>query len=113
MKRVFVFLVIGPLIGVFCSYMFDVAMTGSFPLSDVAEGAAMTILFSLVVSFGALLMDAWLALGVPVRFRVPLTAAVGASIAIGLIGHFHFHQWIPIGMLAAFAMGTCSVLSHS
>ncbi|HVV41579.1 MAG TPA: hypothetical protein VHC94_11005 [Nitrobacter sp.] len=112
MRSVLVFLILGPVIGFACSFMFDVVMTGSVP-REISEGAVMTVLFSLVVSFGALFVDACLALFLPSYARVLLTAVSGAAIAIGLTGLFGFHHWMLIGLFGAFAMGVCSTLSCS
>jgi transposase len=52
---------------------------------DIGEGAAMALLFSAVVSLGTIPIDQYFSHFIPIVFRAPLIAVVGAAIAICVI----------------------------
>ena len=81
MKRALVFLLLGPILGICGAILADVA-AGRAINGDFGEGAVMAYFFSLVVSAATGPIDGYLARIVPIYLRVPLTAIVGATIAV-------------------------------
>jgi hypothetical protein len=117
MKRLPVFLLLGPVFGVLVALSNAVVESGRFPPPDYAEGCTMFFVFSLIVSVVAGPVDAILSYAVPISLRAPLTAIVGAAVAVGL--DLYGATWTPplhtlvlYAVLGALSMGACSLLSH-
>jgi hypothetical protein len=116
MRRALVFLLLGPMLGVCGAALVDVAagraVNGDF------EGAVMAYFFGLAVSAATGPIDGYLARIVPIYLRAPLTAIVGATIAVGLILAMG-RMMLPPQILMQFAitgavcMGVCSVFSNA
>ena|SRR5712664_381801 len=116
MKRVFIFLILGPLFGAFGAVLNDVVTGRGFSVEG--EGAAMALLFSTVVSTATMLIDGYLSHFIPIVFRAPLTAAAGAAIAVCVIlaslgKVLPFEHLMPFAVVGAFCMGACSLLSNN
>jgi hypothetical protein len=84
---------------------------------EFGEGAMIAFIFGVVVSAVAGPVDGYFAHVLPIPLRVPLTAIVGATIAVGLflylVGKGMSLQFpTPIAIIGALSMGMCSLLSH-
>jgi hypothetical protein len=121
MKRMLVFLLLGPAFGVLVAFSQAVVASGIY--GDYAEGCAITLMFSLIVSAITGPVDELQACVVPISLRAPLTATLGAAVAVGLLLHVEARfgntrmpslgallQAAVIGVLSA---GACSLLSHN
>jgi hypothetical protein len=80
------------------------------------EGVVMALLFGGVVSVVARTMDELFALVFPMPVRAPLTAIVGAAVAVGLLLAIIRKMPPPetlmtLAVLGAICMGVCSLLS--
>lgn len=116
MKRCIVFTFLGPILGLFGVALLDVAAGRGFP-HEFGEGGVMSLIFSLIVSVVTMPVDGSLAYVLPIPLRAPLTAIVGATIAVGLdlalIGKMLPQQILmQIAVAGALSMGTCSLLSN-
>jgi len=117
MKRTFVFMLLGPVLGLFGATLNEVVARGGFRW-EFGEGAAMALVFSVIVSAVTAPVDGYFAHALSLPLRVPLTAIVGATIAVGLILALG-GKMLPQDVLMRFtitgalAMGTCSLLSHN
>ena len=93
--------------------------------SDVARGGfngwlaiigQMVFFFGLLVSAVTGLVDGLLSRTLAIFLRAPLTALVGATVAIGLpaalFGRLPQEMSMALGIGAALCMGVCSLLSH-
>lgn len=122
MKRMLVFLLLGPVFGVLVVFSQAIVASGDI-YGDYAEGCAITFMFSLIVSAITGPVDELQACVVPISLRAPLTATLGAAVAVGLLLHVQAKfgntrmpslsallQAAVIGVLSA---GACSLLSHN
>jgi hypothetical protein len=124
MKRTVVFLLLGPSLVALAVSMVVVAIAGRIDDGAVALCAAASLLLTLPVSALTGLMDGYLARGLPTLLRAFLTAAIGMTIAIGLVLAFFtmtFSRTVPpevmngalcAGLLLLLPMGLCSLLSN-
>jgi hypothetical protein len=105
-KRILVFLVLGPTV---------VAIIGSAFLPHGLIAITL-FLFTVAVSVFAASVDGYLAWFWPIYVRAPVTAIVGATVAAGLagalLGWFMPQAVTPAALGGAFCMGWCSLLSH-
>ena len=123
MKRVPIFLLLGPIMVVLIVLSREVIARGAVP-GGYVEGCTMLFFFSAIICAVAGLVDGLLAYIVPISLRVPFTTIVGAAIAIGLcvclwalLGNKveppPLYTLIPIAVIVAFSTGACSLLSHN
>ncbi|KRR29963.1 hypothetical protein [Bradyrhizobium retamae] len=114
------FVLLGPVLGVLIGFsVVAIAIRGYAP--DL-YGVPIAFLFSLVVCAITGPVDGVLAWVVPVSLRVPLTAIVGAAVAVGLVlflaaqlgGQMTppLHTLIPIAVIGAINTGACSLLTY-
>lgn len=87
------------------------------------EGIVIALFFGVVVSAVARTMDEYFALVFPIPIRAPLTAIVGAAVAVGLFLAIVKKATLPgtplpasdvlrpLAILGAICMGVCSLLS--
>jgi hypothetical protein len=121
MKRLPVFLLLGPVFGVLVAFSHAVIVSGGIP-GDTLQDCTIVFVFSLIVSVMAGPVDAILGYAVPISLRAPLTAIVGAVVAVGLILYVGAQlggiratpllTLVLVAVLGALSMGACSVLSH-
>jgi len=124
MKRPVVFLLLGPSLVALAVWMVAVAIAGRIDDSFVALCATASFLLTLPVSATTGLMDGYLARGLPALLRAFLTAAIGTTIAIGLVLALFtimFSLTVPpevmngavcAGLFLLLPMGVCSLLSN-
>lgn len=118
MKRAYVYIILGPTFGVLGSLLSEMMKSGvSAALRDPAEGAFLAFVFGFLVSLPALLVDASLARVIPIVVRAPFIAASGTAIAFACLaiagGRLpSLQHFTIIGIIAAGAMGACSLLSN-
>lgn len=117
LKRTYVFLLLGPILGVFGAKLNEVVAGRAFSW-EIGEGTVVAFIFSAIVSAITGPIDGYFAHAVPVPLRAPLTAIVGATIAVGLllylVGKVTPLQFpTHIAIIGALSMGMCSVLSHN
>ena len=123
MKRLPVFLLLGPIFGVLIAFSNAVVESGRFPPPDLVYGCTIVFIFSLIVSVIAGPVDAILSHVLPICLRAVLTAVVGAAVAVGLILYVGaqlggtratpLYTRVLIAVLGALSMGACSLLSHN
>lgn len=117
MKRILVFLLLGPASVVTAWLIY--APAGKGP----ALAAMALFTFAFFVASCTVLVDGYLADTLPIYLRAPLIAIVGAAIAVGMafglawtvVLHFvMLPQWIllPFAIGGALCMGACSLLSN-
>jgi len=75
-------MLLGPILALGGAVSLDIA-AGGCPRYE--EGVVMAPLFGFVVSAVARTMDEYFALVFPIPIRAPLTATVGAAVAVGLL----------------------------
>jgi hypothetical protein len=119
LQRALVFVLLGPLLGVLIAFsVVAIAIRGY--AADL-YGVPIAFLFSLVVCAIAGLVDGVLAWAAPISLRAPLTAIVGAAVAVGLVlflgaqlgaTTLPMHTLIPIAVIGALNIGACSLLTH-
>jgi hypothetical protein len=112
-RRFYVFMLLGPILALGGAASLDI-VAGRCPRYD--EGFVMALLFGGVVSAVARTMDELFALAFPIPVRAPLTAIVGAAVAVGLLlaiirKMLPVETLMPFAILGAICMGVCSVLS--
>jgi hypothetical protein len=83
MKRVPIFLLLGPTMVVLIALSGQVIARGAVP-GGYVEGCAMLFFFSLILCTVTGPVDGVLAYVLPICLRAPLTAIVGAAVAVGL-----------------------------
>lgn len=115
LRRALVFLLVGPTLAVLVALSPDVARTGfNSWLAIVGE---MVFFFGLLVSAVTGLVDGMLSRTLAILLRAPLTALVGATVAIGvpaaLFGRPPQEMSMALGIGGALCMGVCSLLSHN
>jgi hypothetical protein len=115
MKRVFIFLVLGPL--AVAITVFSALAAGGAPGNFAQFLAAALAFLTFPVAAFAGLADGCLARTFPIPLRAPLTAIIGATIAcIPAFAFLHCFlpsselMFLPVG--GAVCMGLCSLLSH-
>jgi hypothetical protein len=119
MKRILVFGVIGPLLGVFAAWLNDViAGRGFGHPSDFGEGGVMAFGFSVLVSLATMPIDAALSLFAPALLRALASALAGAGISVALIlalagKALAIGAVMPFAISGGLCMGTCSLLAHN
>jgi hypothetical protein len=111
LRRALVFVLLGPVFGLLVAFSLKAVADGGFP-TDVGIGIVIVFFFSLVVCPIAGTVDGVLAYVVPISLRAPLTAIVGAAVAVGLSLLLGF-RYIPIAIVGALTTGACSLLSHN
>jgi len=122
MKRLPVFLLLGPVFGVLVAVSNAVVASGRFPPPDVVYGCAIVFVFSLIISVIAGPVDAILSHALPICARAVLIAIVGATVAIGLFLYagaqlggtraVPLDTLVLIAVLGALSMGACSLVSN-
>ena len=121
MESLFVFVLLGPVLGLLVGISSAVIASGQFPPPDLALGCAIVSVFSLIVSVIAGSVDAILSYAVPISLRAPLTAIVGAAVAVGLMLYVGaqlggtkavpFRALMLFAILGALITGVCSLAS--
>jgi hypothetical protein len=122
MKRAFLFLVLGPLSVFVTIFVMFVAVSGARSLG-VAQCCAMVVaVLTLPVSAITGAVDGFIVPVLPIFFRAPLAALIGATIAWSLAcvltrGLFSpsmsiWWELMPFAIGGAVCMGACSLLSH-
>jgi hypothetical protein len=127
MKRVPIFLLLGPTMVVLIALSGQVIARGAVP-GGYVEGSAMLFFFSLIICTVTGPVDGVLAYVLPICLRAPLTAIVGAAVAVGLrlymstqVGNKvppSLYPEIPMefiwaAVIGALTTGACSLLSHN
>ena len=117
MKRAVVFLVLGPALAFFTTWLIYFAEGGSGSGYIAATVSILLFSFTWLVAMITWAIDGFLAHALPLPLRAPLTAIVGATVAVGLflgLGGCFLPLWIstPFAIGGALCMGACSVLSH-
>ena len=114
MKRMLVFLLLGPILGVLAVLPYAVARIGFSDWLIIISG--LVFLFGLVVSAVTGVIDTALVQIIPISLRAPCIAIVGATIAVGAIllegGVVPQLALVVAAVTGALAMGACSLLSH-
>jgi hypothetical protein len=116
MKRVLVFMLLGPTL-VVTAWLIYFAESGGGSGSVAAIVSLLLFLFTLIVAMITWAIDGSVAHTLPLPLRAPLTAIVGGIVAfgvfLGLVG-WMFPLWTstPFGIGGALCMGACSLLSH-
>jgi hypothetical protein len=112
MKRALVFLLLGPALAVLTIWV----VVGMPFESFAASIAVLLFLFTSPVSGIVGLLDGYLARPLPIMLRAPVTALVGATVAIvlpaALLGPMPQDMSTPFGLGGAFCAGACSLLAH-
>jgi hypothetical protein len=127
MKRVPIFLLLGPTLVVLVALSREAIASGRFP-TEYIEGCVMLFVFSWIVCAVAASVDGVLAYVTPIYLRAPLIAIVGAAVAVGLRLYLQaqhsskaasssLYAGIPIAVIVvaatgALTAGACSLLSH-
>ena len=117
LKRTYMFLLLGPPLGVFGAMLNEAVVTGRAIRWEIGEGTVMAFIFSLVVSVFTRPIDGYFAHVLPVLLRAPLTAIAGAMMSLGLIFSL-VGKMLPqdtamsIAIVGASCMGVCSLFSH-
>ncbi|MEH2506084.1 ABC-type Fe3+-siderophore transport system permease subunit [Bradyrhizobium sp. AZCC 1578] len=120
LQRALVFVLLGPALGVLIAFsVVAIAIRGY--AADLF-GVSIAFLFSLVVCAITGIVDGVLAWAAPISLRAPLTAIVGAAVAVGLVlflaaqlgGQMTppLHTLIPIAVIGALNTGACSLLTY-
>jgi hypothetical protein len=111
LRRALVFVLLGPVFGLLVAFSLKAVADGGYP-TDVGIGIVIVFFFSLIVCPIAGTVDGVLAYVMPISLRAPLTAIVGAAVAVGLSLLLGF-RYIPIAIVGALTTGACSLLSHN
>jgi hypothetical protein len=127
MKRVPIFVLLGPTMVVLIVLSREVIARGAVP-GGYVEGCAMLFFFSLIICAVTVPVDGVLAYVLPICLRAPLTAIVGAAVAVGLrlymstqVGNKvppSLYPEIPMefiwaAVIGGLTTGACSLLSHN
>lgn len=114
LRRALVFLLLGPMLGVFAVLLTE-AVYGGMGAFLALIMAAVFVLGMQVAAVTAI-ADGILSLRLPITLRAPLTAVTGAIIGIGsltaILGQLPHGMLMPIGGGVAFCAAVCSLLSH-
>jgi hypothetical protein len=81
MKRLLVFIILGPLVGVLVVSLIEIAL--GRPIYPDLEGIVMVLFFGLMVSLGAMLLDAFLSRFLTIIFRAQVAVVAGAPNRLG------------------------------
>jgi MFS family permease len=114
LRRTLVFLLLGPMLGVFAVPLTEAVVGGISPF----VGLIMMIVFVFGLQVGALtaIADGILSRILPIALRAPLTAVTAATVGFGslsaMFGPLPQGMFTPIGGVLAFCAGICSLLSH-
>ena len=115
LRRALVFVLLGPMLGVFAVLLIEAVYGGMGPFLALIVVAV--FVFGLQVAAVTALADGILSRSLPISLRAPLTAVIGAMVGIGsltaIIGRLPQDMFVPIGSGVAFCMGVCSLLSHN
>ena len=124
MKRTVMFLLLGPTLVALAVWMVAVAIAGRVDDAFVALCTTAAFLLTLPVSAITGLVDGYLAPALPAPLRSPLAAAVGATLASGLLLALFammFSRPVPpevmngalcAGLFPLLPMAVCSLLSN-
>jgi hypothetical protein len=114
LRRALVFLLLGPMLGVFAVLLSEAVYGGMGSFLGLIMGLAFVL--GLQVAAVAALADGLLSRSLPIALRAPLTAVTGAMTGIGMLnamfGPLPQDMFLPIGGGAAFCAAVCSLLSH-
>ena len=117
LRRALVFALLGPIFGVLAALLMATAARGGASACVIP----LAFFFSLIVCAVTGPVDGVLAHLVPVSLSAPLTAIVGAAVAVGLglfletllgIGTSPPHTLIPVAVIGALSTGASSLLSY-
>jgi hypothetical protein len=118
LRRALIFVLLGPILGALVAFSVATIASGG----KHAVYLPIAFLFSLVVCAITGPADGVLAYVVPISLRAPLTAIVGAAVAVGLsiflgaqLGSKtmpSLHTVIQIAVIGALDTGACSLLTH-
>jgi hypothetical protein len=111
MKRVYVFLLLGPAAVALTVTLVAVAAGAPGAIAQLLLPALFFLTFPVAALAGA--ADGYMARTVPIPVRAPLTAFVGAAVTFALMRYFvppSELMIVPLG--GAICMGVCSLLSH-
>ena len=112
--RTLVFLVLGPLLGIFELMAYEAAFGGFGQLLPIIMGVV--FVFGLLVSVVTGIIDSILARTLAISVRVPLAALSGAVLAVGpptaLLGRMPLESSMAIAVVGALNMAACALLSH-
>jgi hypothetical protein len=112
MKRVLVFLLLGPASAAFTVFLMCVADTGTKYWDIALLSAVAMFIVTLPVSAFCGAVDGCLARTLLISARAPLTALAGATIAGGLVWALFRPLFPTFAIAGALCMGACSLLSH-
>ena len=124
MKRPVMFLLLGPSLVALAVWMVAAAIAGRIDDSFIGVCAITSFLLTLPVSAITGLVDGYLARGLPALLRAFLTAAIGMTVAIGLVLALFTMMFSPTvppevmngalcaGFFLLLPMGLCSLLSN-
>jgi hypothetical protein len=111
MKRVLVFLLLGPTL-VVTAWLIYFAESGGGSGSVAAIVGMLLFLFTLIVAMITWAIDGAVAHSLPLPLRAPLTAITGGAIAGVLPLAFFSPLFPPFAIGGALCMGACSLLSN-
>ena len=116
MKKVLVFLLLGPTL-VVTAWLIYFAESGGGTGSVAAIVSMLLFLFTLIVAMITWSIEGSVAHTLPLALRAPLTAIAGGVVAVGLfLGTIGWTLPLgvsaPFAIVGAFCMGVCSLLSH-
>jgi hypothetical protein len=114
LRRTLAFLLLGPTLGAFAAVL---TAAGSGSMGPFVGLIMMIVfVFGLPVAAVTAIADGILSKILPIVVRAPLTAVIAATVAVGslnaLFGPLPQDAFTPIGGVAAFSAGVCSLLSH-
>jgi hypothetical protein len=112
MKRVLVFLLLGPASAAFTVFLMCVADTGTKYWDIALLSAVAMLIVTLPLSAFCGVVDECVARTLPMAARAPLTALVGATIAGGLVWVLFRPLFPTFAIGGALCMGGCSLLSN-
>lgn len=112
-RRFWVFMLLGPILALGGATSIEISRGICMRYE---EGVVMALLYGGVVSAVARTMDELLALVFPMPIRAPMTAIVGAAVAVGLLLAIIRKMpppetLMPLAILGAICMGVCSLLA--
>jgi hypothetical protein len=114
LRRTLVFGLLGPLLPIFELLAYEAAFGGFGQLLPIIMGVV--FVFGLLACAVTGIMDGILSRTLPISWRAPLAALVGAIAAIGptaaMLGPMQLGESMAVGAAGAFCMSVCSLLSH-
>ena len=114
-RRTLAFLLLGPTLGAFAAVL---TAAGSGSMGPFVGLIMMIVfVFGLPVAAVTAIADGILSKILPIAVRAPLTAVIAATVAVGSLSALFGPMlpqdaFTPIGGVAAFCAGVCSLLSH-